>query len=582
MEQNTRFPKNELVKYEHIPTVVSGESYLLVMPFLNPNGEKNPQDFALRAKISRDGLEAFRFTEKDLRKKKSDRDLYWTVTDEGDGTVSLWSKTARKYLNLTEQGATLSRKKQRLSLRQNGTLLQLTVSDKTGETMYLRYAPRKEGVSGAVFTSGKNKADTSFGLFKRVCGIPAVIDEKPLLTVGTYSDLHVDYALQTKPPYVRPTMPKAARGYRRRYDLDAVIVCGDTISDNGSGSRSNPGKGAMQGYWGYDRWQKTRRVIYDVIRKSFRSEAKSKNIFFVTGNHEYQIGDRQPDGKRYNSAYMTDLLPQDLLHPLTEHYTTYRGEEADLGPDENLICYEYRINGIPFLILNNPQYDEIPWPWPDRGEPAHTMRQAEWLEQRLNEIEKERGRDAVVIVASHYPFYPDCFVATYNGPTVKPNMDAYLKMSEVMSRFPNLFYFFGHVHGNNDITFSETAEVVSHVVPVDLKLDGNGTGWRNAVSPEEFARKMFRSDAVLPAGFHHVYCGSHSYFNTKYFESDGKKVNTTLSAAECPFPQGCVLEVYSDRVVLTMQQFGTKNNTAQRLPGSSYRVKPLVCPIVKQ
>lgn len=582
MEQNYRFPKNELVKYEHIPTFVSGEKYLLVMPYLNPNGEKNPQDFALRAKISRDGLEAFRFTEKDLRKKKSDKDLYWTVTDEGDGKVSLWSESVRKYLVITDQWATLSRKKQLLTFRQNGTLFQLTVTDKKGETLYLRYSPRKEGDSGAIFTSGKVKADSSFGFLQRVFGIPATIDEKPLLTVGTYSDLHVDYGLQLKPPYVRPTMPKAARGYRRRYDLDAVIVCGDTISDNGSGWSDNPGKGAMQGYWPYDRWQFTRKRIHEVIKKSFRSEEKAKNILFVTGNHEYQVGDRQPEGKRYNSAYMMDHLPADLRNPLTEHYTTYDKKEADIGPDENLLCYEYRVNGIPFLILNDPTYGEIPWPFPDRGEPAHTLQQAEWLEARLNEIEKEMGKDAVVIVASHFPFYPDCYVATYNGPTVKPNMDAYLRIRDAISRFPNLFFFFGHVHTNNDITFNETSEVVSHVIPVDVKLDGKGTGWENVISPEEFARKLFRSDAILPAGFHHVYCGSHSYYHTKYFESDGKKKNTTLSAAACPFPQGCVLEVYSDRVVLTMQQFGTKKDTEQRLPGSSYKVKPLVCPIVKK
>ena len=82
MEQNTRFPKNELVKYEHIPTFVSGERYLLVMPYLNPNGEKNPQDFALRAKISRDGLEAFRFTEKDLRKEKAVGELQQMLRDQ--------------------------------------------------------------------------------------------------------------------------------------------------------------------------------------------------------------------------------------------------------------------------------------------------------------------------------------------------------------------------------------------------------------------------------------------------------------------------------------------------------------------
>jgi len=42
-----------------------------------------------------------------------------------------------------------------------------------------------------------------------------------------------------------------------------------------------------------------------------------------------------------------------------------------------------------------------------------------------------------------------------------------------------------------------------------------------------------------------------------------------------------VAEVYEDRVVLTMHNFGKKKDTLERLPNASYKLKPLICPLVK-
>ena len=108
-----RFPRGELICYEQQENFVSGEAYVLVMGSLAAPGVLKPCDHALRARISRDGVEAFRFNESDLREKKTDRDLYWVISDEGDGTVSLWSPALRRYVNLGDQSLTLSRKKQR-------------------------------------------------------------------------------------------------------------------------------------------------------------------------------------------------------------------------------------------------------------------------------------------------------------------------------------------------------------------------------------------------------------------------------------------------------------------------------------
>ena len=155
MEQNYRISGKELLKYRHVTPFVSGESYLLVMANLKGRdpAQTRTQDFALRAKNSRDGLEALLFCESALRKKKTDRDLYWTVTDEGDGTVSLWSEAAKKYLYMDDQGARLSKKKQRLTLTENGEFYQFTVA--VGEkTFYLRASGHAESADGLIFTSG--------------------------------------------------------------------------------------------------------------------------------------------------------------------------------------------------------------------------------------------------------------------------------------------------------------------------------------------------------------------------------------------------------------------------------------------
>jgi len=570
MELNHRFSRNELLRYRHVPDFRSGEQYLLIMSNVEPGAPEKAGDYALRAKISRDGLEAFRFTEDALRKKKTDRDLYWTVTDEGDGFVSLWSEAARKYLNISSERIDLSRKKQLLTLRRNGSLLRFFVRDKEGKAQFIHASARAEAESSIVFAPANKAGETSFGLFRRVeLNLPLRPQGAPVLTAGTYADIHVDYGLQLKPPYLRKTVIDSARGFRRRYDLDAVIMCGDNMSDNGSHSDN----GAVQGKWPYSRWQITRTRLNAALRKSFRNPEKADNILYLTGNHEYQAGDRQPEGQSFNSAYYTDLLPEGVTHMI------YQKMPVDQGCEDNLLCYQYRIGDVFFLVLNDPAYPFIKWRFPERSEPGHTLEQAEWLLARLKEIEEERGNKAVIFVSSHFPFTRGAFSAIYG--VGHPNMEAFCKMDRAMMRFPNLFYVFGHVHGGtNWITMTHTAETMSHLAPVEMSLEDNGE-FLDLVTQESSEREKFRSDAVLTEGFHHVYAGSHSFFSNPYFETDGKKKNSTLSAVICPFYQGLVIQVYEDRVVLTMENFGTKEGTLKHLPGATYKLKPLVCPLVK-
>ena len=567
-----RITKNELLKYQHITDPKAGGQYLLVMGCLKGKdpAQRLDADFALRAKNCRDGLEATLFNEATLRAKKTDRDLYWTLNDEGDGKISLWSETTKKYLNMDGQGARLSKRKQILTVIKDGDLVQIT-ADADGEKYYLRASGHSESPYGLIFTSGRASVSVSFAWAERIRGISAKPEGKPWLTVGTMADIHVDYGLQLFRPYLRRSALVGANTYRRRYDLDAMITCGDNISDNGSGGYRYGG--AMQGKWPEERFRKTQKRLSDTLCKAFRDPDKAQNVFWITGNHDTQIGDRQPEGKRFNSGDYSAFLP-----PCTDQLWTDAGP-VDVGPTRHLLCYECRVKGVPFLMLNTPRYPFDPrHKFPDRYAPAHTMEQADWLEGRLKAIEEAQGKNALVFVVSHYPMWSGSFAT--EGPDCPENRNVFLRMREILNRYPNLFYFYGHVHGGcNDrwVHLKETGENTEAFSNVELWQNENGT----IAAKDSEARGIFRSGLMTGTGCHHEYAGSMAYFKSMYFANDGKNINTWLSEVEVPFFQGCAIEVYEDRVVLTMENLGTKADLAKHVPHASYQLKPLVQPLKK-
>ncbi len=568
MKETHRFPTKELLLYRQKPFFVSGESYLLVLGHIVAPGQRKQLDFVLRARECRDGVEAYPFYEADLRALKTDRELLWTITDEGNGTVSLWSDSAKRYLTLNRHGALFSKKKQALCLQQNGELVRFGWDDEAGNRHWLRVATRPEAPYGINFTAGSDDNCSSFALAQRVYGIEKEPQGEKRLTVGTFADIHVDYGIQLFRPYLRKGVFQMAKGYAKNYDLDALIMCGDSISDNGS-YPSYPRGGAMQGKWPYKRWLKTRNLLHETLQKSFRNQENKGNIFHLTGNHDYQVGDRQPEGQTFNSAYYTDLLPSDIMYPLTQKVT------ADLGSDECLLCYEYRVKNVPFLVLNTPVYPFVPGaPFPDRACPAHTLEQYDWLEARLTEIKEEQGEKAVIFVSSHYPLWPNQYNKTEG--IMAPNYEAYVKINLLLNRFPNLFFFYGHAHGGDAYPgFVNSAENMEGNVPIELSY-GEVNGKPAVLTQEHNERGRFRSDILETSSFHHLYGGSLSFYSNHYFANNGVKKPSLLTHLDIPMIQGCTVEVYEDRAVVTMNNFGPKAETLACLPGAKYHLKPLV------
>lgn len=560
------FSAKELLKYRQVPAPVFGEEYLITAAtMLNRTGLRY-KDYAMVAAAAENGLQALLFDEETLRPRTTDRDLYWRLCDEGEDKVSLLAPSVGQYLNLTGQGAFLSDQKQALTLRANGTVFRFSATDETGTERYLRCVPCDGAPFGYVFTASTETNATCFALLRRERGLSVKPEGKPILTVGSVSDIHIDYNLQAKAPYIRKSVRQAAVRYRRRFDLDILITCGDNTSDNASYPALN--RGALQGKWPRAKFLQVQRLLQKALRHSFRDESKSDRILWLSGNHDSQLGDHQPEGQCFNSADFSEYLPKGITHRLT------RPAPMDVGVQEELLCYEYRVGQVPFLVLNTPLCPidhKLPF-FPHRPSPGHDLEQAEWLAERLKQIEEEQGRNAPIFVLSHYPFHRGTFLC--NSTVCSHNLDAYLALDKTLNRYPNLYWCYGHVHGTDDwITHRYSGEMTISHAPVEMAVE-NGA----IVGPDSPDRGNLRSDLAIGVGFKSVFVGSLAFFETSYFKNDGKKFNSGLTELEVPFSQGMVFELYDDRIVLTMQNLGTEKGTAL-IQNGVYRPSPVVFPL---
>jgi len=569
MPNSPSFPQNELLRYRPVTEPVPGKIYRISVSCLQNRTGLRYKDYALQAKVCRDGLQAILFEEEPVRKLRSESSLCWKLNEEEEGAVSLYSLQAKKYLMLDPQGARLSRNKCLLNKEANGAAFRF--SAKTYPHLYLRCTERADTPYGYVFTSATAENATSLLLLERMEGVPLLPQGKKRLTAGTVSDIHIDYNVQGKAPYLRKAVFRAARKFRKKYDLDLLLTCGDNVSDNGSHPIYH--RGVLQGKFPREKFLRIQKLLHASLQRSFRDGNREKPILWLSGNHDCQVGDRQPEGKRFNSNDYSNFLPRELLHPLR------RPAPMDVGIQEELLCYEYRVKGISFLVLNTPLYPFAPQnphvPDPHRPSAGHTKEQAEWLRQRLEEIEKADGRFSTVFVLSHYPFHRGSFMSPNKN--CRHNYDAYALLEQVLNRYPNLFWIYGHVHGTDDwISHTRSSECMESHLPIPL--EGTETGIVCTDSPD---RGSVRSELILANGFKCAFAGSLAYFETSYFKNDGVRFRSALTELEVPFAQGLAVEVYEDRVVLTMENFGTKEGTAL-IRGGTYNLKPMIYPLIKE
>lgn len=323
---------------------------------------------------------------------------------------------------------------------------------------------------------------------------------EPLLTIACISDLHTDYGLQNKSPYVRNSVLQTVKRIGMEEDADLLLVGGDNTSDNGNTSH--------RGGWTYDTFTK---VMDQYEELSFLATESGRSLW-ACGNHDHQAG--EDDG--YDPYADFEMLMKETCG---EPMDTYRQKQDKTLKDqrypEHLLGVHYQIEGFDFLIINAP-YGQTE---------QYSTGTCQWLSRRLAQI----GKQKTVFLLTHYPLTDFHGIST---PDYGVQGASYNRLYGILSQYPNLIYLHGHDHGNSKSVYIErdTFERITWY---------NEKGW--AVTDRD----------AVPTSFIASFMGSMSYYMT----TDNP---ATLGARDPTIVQALMIYVYEGRIVFRMKNYGTK------------------------
>ncbi len=333
--------------------------------------------------------------------------------------------------------------------------------------------------------------------------------DEPLITVGAISDPHTDYNIQSKAPYVRKAYITALEKLKAE-GIDLLLVGGDITSDN-QDSGSNY------------RWA---RNVYDrtvLEYQKYSSEAsKTGMTLWACGNHDHEVG-RLKDGQFTNGDYnsyegFVNMMLATCGYPLDLYV---QEEESDPGmfPDHWLGAH-YVIKGFDFIVING-LYNA----WQE-----YSVGTVNWLDKTLSAI----GEDKTVFIVGHYPLIDNRGLTNPSSYGIRD--EAYDRFVNVMNKYDNAIYFYGHNHGTSGgmvpYISSDVFERITH-------YDASGA--------------PVNSRDAKPTSFITAFMGSAGYY-------DG-----SLGANDPDIIQAMTITVYADRIEFKMINCG-KNHGGKLEP----------------
>ncbi len=330
--------------------------------------------------------------------------------------------------------------------------------------------------------------------------------DKPLITVGTISDPHADYNLQNKDPYIRQSFITAMDTLKAE-GIDLLLVGGDMTSDN-------------QDNGGDYRWEPD---VYARTLEQYRKYASAASTTGMTlwacGNHDSEVGTLKStlSSDDYNSYQgFIDMMLATCGDPV-DFYT--QGEDPDYNSsslrEDYWLGAHYNIKGFDFIVINPPYASSL----------FYSEGVLSWLDETLEKI----GADKTVFITGHYPLTDNRGIST---PSYGLNGSAYTNFVNVMNKYDNAIYLYGHNHGGAESVYisSDTFERITH-------YDANG--------------KVINDRSVNPTSFITAFMGSASYY--KY------SLNPDwLGAADPYIVQAMTISVYADRIEFKMINCGKR------------------------
>ncbi len=477
--------------------------YIMVVAGITPTGMSNGDYYVTDKEANNPGLLFAAFN-----KSKPDGATYWKITKVSDTecTIQNPAKGENGYLNITANTLTYGAKMNlKYSFAAGKCKFYATVS---GANYYIRFTNSTNNESR--FHAGTGDGSNMFSLYGMIepekepdyeisdmAGAP-LPDADPLLKIACITDLHADYGLQSKDPYIRNSVINALNQIKKE-NADILLIGGDNTSDNGGVADS--------GGWKYTTFQK----VIASYKQVTEAATESGRTLWACGNHDHQAGEFEG----YDAyADYEQLMKDSCGEPLS---VFRHKDEKSLSQQypEHILGIHYKIENFDFIVLNAPYAQALTYS-------AGTLK---WLDGRLSGI----GKGRTVFLVTHYPLTDGRGIST---PSYGVSGSSYTSFTNILKKYPNLIYLYGHNHGGADTVYitDDTFERINSYAP-----DGRVINNRNAV----------------PTSFISSFMGSMSYYRNSYNPD-------WLTADDPNVVQALMIYVYGDRIVFQMKNYGTQ------------------------
>ena len=368
------------------------------------------------------------------------------------------------------------------------------------------------------------------------------IEEAPLLTSFCFTDVHNNFAMleptNSMGDYIiRGTATLAIEQIlATEGKVDVTVIGGDYMSDYPAWDESSGvGKLPYKYFLGY----KAKTI------ETFAKLSEGGKFIYVGGNHDYAQGeDSGLGGPGKNGTYnSTDFYSGDGMEKVmgklsADDMFTKVGTNTGLT---YILAYYYEVDGIGFAGLA-PDPDII---WHKQGDGMSDEALA-WLDAKLDEVDPDGTK--VIFLNCHY---------VINGRNTASNTSTSdyhkEKFTPVFLGHNNLFHLYGHWESNSD---DYTCINLFHYDKNGKLIDGA----RNEVDSNNVILAKDRGfNAVYMGHFRPMYNSQPDLFydDTLYgyggYSTYQKQHGSTLTPK---IAQGMYIEVYEDRIVFTMKNFG--------------------------
>lgn len=350
------------------------------------------------------------------------------------------------------------------------------------------------------------------------------------MTVFGFTDIHNQQAMLDFPTTLRKSARIAADDAEAEFGkADLTLIGGDNVSD--------------YPYWNRSCWLPKKNFL-DIKEKMVRCFAdctEKERVLYVAGNNDMILGDiGTEENQPYNTTefYYTGPMKDTLgVLPDSECYTVRSAEKPWEHPYLN--AFHYVVDGVDFVGISVDPNTAF-----NSHEGYYTNETLDWVERKLREIDPD-GVKPVFVVGHLSALY---YHAGSWGETMK-NGDSD-RFYRALSGHKNLFYLYGHLHGEGYVYREYSSGAVVHLDEHFQPLSPNLAA-DDSAQAGEFAMTLVHMGGLRP-------------FGACYFEQDGlsgyggesEKQYYPITATPT-LAQYMVFELYEDRVVFYIRNAGS-------------------------